>query len=203
METLRTVRNRLLRTRNQARFRSWSTCATKGRHNAQRLRGLKDHYRGRRCFVMGNGPTLLKCDLNQLSGEVTIVSNAHYLIWDRLTYVPTLLTVEDKLVAEDRGQEIRGLKGITKVLPFDLHDKLGEADRDTVYVYFERLYRGLPKFSFDLRRVAYWGGTVSFFNLQLAAYLGCNPIVLIGFDHSYRYQSTSSRTTSFCRRRWT
>ena len=117
METLRTVRNRLLRTRNQARFRSWSTCATKGRHNAQRLRGLKDHYRGRRCFVMGNGPTLLKCDLNQLSGEVTIVSNAHYLIWDRLTYVPTLLTVEDKLVAEDRGQEIRDLKGITKVLP--------------------------------------------------------------------------------------
>ena len=31
----------------------------------------------------------------------------------------------------------------------------------------------------------YWGGTVSFLNLQLAAYLGCNPIVLIGFDHSY------------------
>ena len=62
-----------------------------------------------------------------------------------------------------------------------------------MYVYFERLYRGLPKFSFDLRRVAYWGGTVSFFNLQLAAYLGCNPIVLIGFDHSYRGTSRPGR----------
>ena len=62
-----------------------------------------------------------------------------------------------------------------------------------MYVYFERLYRDFPKFSFDLRRVAYWGGTVSFFNLQLAAYLGCNPIVLIGFDHSYQVPVDQSR----------
>jgi hypothetical protein len=135
---------------------------------------------------MGNGPTLLTCDLNRLADEVTIVSNAHYLIWDQLRYVPMMLTVEDTLVAEDRGMEIRDLKGITKILPFDLRHLIGEAGTDVVYVRFDRLYRGFPKFSFDLQRVAYWGGTVSFFNLQLAAYLGCNPVVLIGFDHSYQ-----------------
>jgi hypothetical protein len=135
---------------------------------------------------MGNGPSLLKCDLNLLADDITIVSNAHYLIWDRLNYVPTLLTVEDRLVAEDRGPEIRRLTGISKVLPFDLRHVLGEAHRNAIYVYFERLHQDFPKFSFDLERIAYWGGTVSFFNLQLAAYLGCNPIVLIGFDHSYQ-----------------
>jgi hypothetical protein len=60
-------------------------------------------------------------------------------------------------------------------------------------VHFDRLYPDFPKFSFDLQRVAYWGGTVSFFNLQLAAYLGCNPIVLIGFDHSYQVPTDQIR----------
>ena len=141
---------------------------------------------------MGNGPTLLQCDLNRLAGEITIVSNAHFLIWDQLHYVPTLHTVEDRLVAEDRGSDIRRLSGITKVQPFDLRYALGTRDPEAVYIHFDREYRDFPKFSFDLSRTAYWGGTVSFLNLQLAAYLGCNPIVLIGFDHSYHVPATDT-----------
>jgi hypothetical protein len=187
------ARHRVRRARNQAAFTFWSACAAEGRRNREYLLRLKDRYRGRRCFVMGNGPSLLKCDLNLLATEITIVSNAHYLIWDRLTYVPTFLTIEDKLVAQDRAPEIRRLNQITKVLPFDLHSLLGEADANAIYVYFERLHRDFPRFSFDLQRIAYWGGTVSFFNLQLAAYLGCNPIVLIGFDHSYQVPADQIR----------
>jgi hypothetical protein len=134
---------------------------------------------------MGNGPSLLKCDLNRLSAEVTIVSNAHYLIWDQLTYIPTFLAVEDRLVAEDRADELRDLSGVTKIFPFDLRPLLGPADEATLYVNFPRDYRPFPRFSHDLAKQGYWGGTVSFLNLQLAAHLGCDPIVLIGFDHSY------------------
>jgi hypothetical protein len=135
---------------------------------------------------MGNGPSLRKCDLNLLAEEVTIVSNAHFLIWDELEYVPTYLTVEDVLVAEDRADDLKGLTGIIRLFPFDLRKTLGHATESRLYVRFPRHYAGSPRFSDNLSRCAYWGGTVSFLNLQLAAYLGCNPIILIGFDHSYQ-----------------
>lgn len=153
--------------------------------NRGRVNDLRGRFQGRRCFVMGNGPSLLECDLNLLAREVTIASNAHYLIWDSLTYVPTFLTVEDRLVAEDRASELRAVEGPTKVFPFDLRHLLGPAESDMIYLNFLRSYRGFPRFSHDLSRRCYWGGTVSFLNLQLAAYLGCSTIVLIGFDHNY------------------
>lgn len=156
-----------------------------GRANASRLKGLRGQYNGRRCFVMGNGPSLLKCDLNRLASEITIVSNAHYLIWDQLTYTPTFLAVEDRLVAEDRADELQSLAAITKIFPFDLRPLLGPSDETKLYLNLPRNYRPFPKFSHDLAKRGYWGGTVSFLNLQLAAYLQCNPIILIGFDHSY------------------
>jgi len=180
------VRNSLRQLRARIQFAAWSAGTAEGRNNAKRLRSLRDRYKGRRCFVMGNGPSLLKCDLNRLATEVTIVSNAHFLIWDQLKYVPTFLTVEDTLVAADRGRELRALTGITKVFPLDVRHQLGNADRQTIYVNFDRHYRSFPTFTSDFERVAYWGGTVSYLNLQLAAYLGCNPIIMIGFDHSYQ-----------------
>lgn len=168
----------------EAKFRAWALTA-EGRSNARRLEALREQYAGRRCFVMGNGPSLLKSDLNRLDSEVTIVSNAHYLIWDQLDYIPTFLAVEDRLVAEDRAEQLQSLAGITTIFPFDLHELLGPAHETKLYLNFLRSYRPFPKFSHDLTKRGYWGGTVSFLNIQLAAFLGCNPIVLIGFDHSY------------------
>lgn len=182
------VRHELKRRRSLAsgatRFQSWAM-TPEGRANAHRLKALRARYTGRRCFVMGNGPSLLKCDMNRLADEVTIVSNAHYLVWDKLSYKPTFLTVEDRLVAEDRVEELARLRDVTRIFPFDLRTVLGKADETKLYLNFHRAHRPFPKFSHNLARRAYWGGTVSFLNLQLASYLGCNPIILIGFDHSY------------------
>jgi hypothetical protein len=180
---LRTTAGRTRRAAAGAAFPAWSL-SREGRANMRRLQELRERYPGRRCVVMGNGPSLLQSDLNSLRDEVTIVSNAHFLIWDQLDYVPTILTVEDRLVAEDRADELRELD-ITRVYPFDLRETLGPADERMIYVNFPREYKPFPKFSDDLVKRAYWGGTVSFMNLQLAAYLGCSAIALIGFDHSY------------------
>jgi hypothetical protein len=184
MRVCHEVKRYAARATGEAGFRAWAKTA-EGRANARGLEALRGRYKGRRCFVMGNGPSLLKSDLNRLAPEVTIVSNAHYLIWEQLIYVPTFLAVEDRLVAEDRADDLRALCGITKVFPFDLRNALGPSGKETLYLNFPRKYRPFPQFSRDIAKQAYWGGTVSFLNLQLAAYLGCNPIVLLGFDHSY------------------
>jgi hypothetical protein len=142
-------------------------------------------YAGRRCVVMGNGPSLLKCDLSLLKSEITIGSNAQYLAWDTMGFVPTFLTVEDRLVAEDRADELSALPQPTKIFPRDLLYCL-KGSRNTIFINFVRDYRPFPQFTSDFQRVVYWGGTVTMLNLQLAYYLGCSEIYLIGFDHHYQ-----------------
>jgi hypothetical protein len=161
---------------------------TDGRKNVIKLERLRNSFSGNRCFIMGNGPSLLNCDLTLLKNEVTIASNAQYLIWDQMGFVPTFLSVEDRLVAEDRRHELNAIRTTTKLFPIDLSQFLGY-DSNTIYLNFIRDYKPFPQFSDDFAKRVYWGGTVSMLNLQLAYFLGCNPIYLIGFDHSYKVPS--------------
>lgn len=156
-----------------------------GRANLRRLGELRGSCRGRRCFILGGGPSLATADLARLRGEVTIGSNAIFLLTERTGFTPMFYTVEDQLVAEDRALRINGLRGMTKIFPRALSCCLCD-DESTVWVNFLYKYEGFPKFSPDLLHVAYWGGTVTFFNLQLAHFLGCREIYLMGVDHSYQ-----------------
>lgn len=181
---MRRIRNLAGRTYHRFRDSLWWRSAA-GRANLQALRALRGRHAGRRCFVLGNGPSLKRTDVRRLRDEVTIGSNALFLLFDFMGFRPTFHTVEDTLVAEDRAPELNALRGTTKVFPLDVSYCLGRDD-DTLYINFVREYRGFPRFSDSFDRVCYWGGTVTMLNLQLAYYLGCNPIYLIGFDHSYR-----------------
>lgn len=163
---------------------AWAV-SPEGRRNQLELISHKDRFAGRRCFIMGNGPSLLRCDLSLLKDEVTICSNAHYLIWDAMGYTPNYLTVEDRLVAEDRANEFSELTCATQIYPRDLSYCL-KKNRYAIYINFTRDYQPFPKFSNHFDKVVYWGGTVSMLNLQLAYYLGCREIYLIGFDHNYK-----------------
>lgn len=176
-----------LKLRNSLRETIWSA-SSGGRKSQRRLAGLKGLFAGKRCFVMGNGPSLLKCDLSLLKNEVTIGSNAQYLAWDAMGFVPTFLTVEDCLVAEDRAGELCAIEQPTKIFPRDLLYCLRNS-KNAIFVNFIRDYQPFPQFSSDFEKVVYWGGTVSMLNLQLAYYLGCSEVYLIGFDHHYQVPS--------------
>jgi hypothetical protein len=162
-----------------------------GRANRQRLAALENAFRGRRCFIIGGGPSVAAMDLAPLRDEVTIGSNAIFLLFERMGFRPTFYTVEDRLVAEDRTAEINALRGTTKLLPRALSYCLTHDER-TVWVNFVYEYEGAPRFSADLRHAGYWGGTVTFFNLQLAFFLGFREVYLLGIDHSYQVPARRS-----------
>jgi hypothetical protein len=159
----------------------------------KRVQGLRDLYTGRRCFVIGGGPSLSQTPLDLLTNEVTIASNAIFLLFGESSFRPTFYTVEDQLVAEDRAHAINQLRGMTKVFPADVWRHLKE-DEETIYVNFKRgQYDGFPRFSDRLEEVVYWGGTVTFMNLQLAWYIGCREVYLLGIDHSYQHPSSEDK----------
>ncbi len=155
----------------------------------QDFSSFKNKHKGKACFVIGNGPSLNLMDLTSLKSEITIACNSFYLLHSKLGFVPTYYTVEDPLPAYDNQKEISSLRDSVKFIPCDLK-KIITPDPNTFYVNFHRSYMRssnpkFPLFSYDFAKKAYWGGTVLFYNLQLAYYLGCNPIYLIGVDLAY------------------
>lgn len=152
--------------------------------NEKLLLSLKNAYREKRAFIIGNGPSLRKTNIKLLKDEITIGCNGIFLMFDEMDFIPTFYTVEDTLVAEDRAGIINGLRGTVKIFPYDLRHWL-KADNNTIYINFLRRYPGFPKLTENFPAHVYWGGTVTFMNLQLAYYLGIKEVYLIGVDHEY------------------
>ena len=150
------------------------------------IRSLKNSRRRKRCFIIGNGPSLKNTNLHKLKDETTFATNGFFLKLPELGWAPTYYVVEDHLVAEDRAHEINLLRGFTKLFPANLRYVL-KPDRNTVY-FDHRPRKSFPDgfdFSFDADVNTYAGGTVTFTCMQLAAYFGYEEIYLIGVDADY------------------
>lgn len=152
-----------------------------------RLEALASRYAGRkRCFIIGNGPSLSRTDLEKLKDEVTFATNGFFLKAADLSWTPTFYVVEDHLVAEDRSEDIRKLESWTKLFPANLAYVL-EPDENTTF-FDHRPRPSFPHgfdFSFEADKQTYAGGTVVYTCLQLAAYFGFTEIYLVGVDADY------------------
>lgn len=156
---------------------------------------------GKRCFVVGNGPSLNNIDMSRLRHEITFGSNRVYHGFDKWGFGFTYWSIEDMLVAEDIASEwTREMIGSpryrsTVFVPRDLMHHVGSHVRtyvnDCIPVHFTRneCYPNLYPFSTNPAEI-FWGGTVTYLLLQLAAIMGCNPIILIGIDFSYHVPRT-------------
>jgi len=180
-----------VRVRGAAQAIARTTRRWTGVSDAGRLAALRDHHAGRRGWIIANGPSLAKMDLSLLEGEVTFGCNGIFLLYDRLSWRPTYYCVEDPLVAEDNAETIRALTGSLKLVARDLRHLLPR-DEWTIHVEFVRGEPpGFPRFSDRPDRVTWFGGTVVYFMLQLAAWMGLNPIYVIGADMHYSVPDTA------------
>lgn len=166
------------------------------RQKKTRISDLRDSHKDQPCVLIGGGPSINKLDFSLLSDVVTIACNGFYLKQESSLFTPTYFTVEDVLVAKNGKPYIEKMKGVTKVVPCDLQNII--RGDDVCYVNFSRSYmrpssRKFPNFSNNFETISYWGGTVMYFNIQLAKYLGCNPIYLVGVDMSYKVPVNSKR----------
>ncbi len=173
----------------QKRFLEWRFLRGADRAGLEQLRNL---HLGRRCFVIGNGPSLNKMDLRLLSNEITIGSNALFLNEPKMGFLPSYYTVQDSLVAEDRSKELDCLRDTLKVFPVDLLYALARTENTMNLAYIPSPKDGVG-FSKNLIDGVHSGFTVTYLNLQLAFFLGCREVYLIGMDHSYRYNDSFDR----------
>lgn len=149
---------------------------------------FRDKHAGERCFILGGGPSLLEHDLRLLKNEVTFGVNGIFLIFDKLGFQPTYYAVEDRLVYEDRFDDIRTLVS-ESVCFFPIQFYVPEFHKNGNN-YFRAIYEfgqtdDWPNFSKNAASLVWIGGTVTYVCMQLAYYMGFTEVYLLGMDHNY------------------
>lgn len=166
-----------------ATFHPWRRSAIR------RIGELKDIHRGRRCFIIGNGPSLKQTDLKRLKDEYTFGMNRIYLGFAEMGFQTTYFLTINSLVIEQCAEEIRSLK-MPRFVSWRSRNLIGSAP-DLNFLH--TTYTGAG-FAADARGRLWEGGTVTYVALQLAYHMGFEQVILIGVDHSYSAQGTPNTT---------
>ena len=182
-----------------------------------KLKRFKDIHKGQRCFIIGNGPSILKQDLTKLKNEITFVVNWFALHEQYSEINPTYycMAARDFFYDSDTNPQLRDSN-------IQLHKLLREKTGNAVkflnyqvkpYVESHNLFPGHQVYylnhesfisiykrgmSQDITKVVYIGPTsIIDFCLHLAFYMGFSEVYLLGCDCTLQYQRSDSVSTHF------
>lgn len=176
----------------QARvLRPWQMAHYEQTAAGKALAAYKGKYAGRRCFLIGNGPSLRAEDLTRLheAGEITFAFNRVYNIFEQTPWRPTFYISQDEKMLGGCVDAVDGQTMGVKFIPVQLNWWHGIFVRDAVYFnMFHQEAEDPRKFSFsdDIAHGVYNSSTGMYTAAQMAAYMGFTEIYLIGVDHHFR-----------------
>lgn len=158
--------------------------------NNTRLLSLKNIHKGKRAFLIGNGPSLHIEDLEKLKNEITFASNRIFLAFDQTTWRPTYYTMADHIVAENNTETINSLK-LKKIFAHSVREYFKQ-QKDVIFVN-PSTQEGEE--SWDLVKGVRAGYSVINFDLKLAYWMGIREVYVIGVD--FYFEDKSVRTGRF------
>jgi hypothetical protein len=153
----------------------------KAKKNKEAIEKFRDIHKGKRCFVIANGPSLSKIDFELLKDEYTIGMNRIYLMEDQTGFKPNYLAVADVTVQlEQFTEEYLNFDG-PKFYSWFGHSLFPDNAKDLYYFFVHFKNDFAPDFTKTIGN----GKSVTYSCIQLAYYLGFEEVILIGKDHSY------------------
>lgn len=165
----------------------------------KQLRDFYNRFRGKRAFIVGNGPALNKHDLSLLDGEYVFGVNSIFLKSRESDFKPTFYVVEDSKVYEENADDIAAYDVPFKFFPVDYREKYGAVPGAHYFQMNQGFYltnspnHAVPRFSTDMSRELFCGQTVTYLNMQIAFYMGFERIYLIGMDFEYNIPDSHVR----------
>ena len=160
----------------------WNSAAPSSTVNRERLNYYQGRHSDERCVIIGNGPSLKNMDLSLIKDEITFGMNRIYLLFSEIDFRPTYFVSVNDLVLKQFASEISALE-MPKFINWNLRSEYDQADPKTIFV---KTSLGLKdRFSKDICKPIYSGGTVTYIALQIAFYMGFSEVVLIGIDHNF------------------
>jgi len=161
--------------------------------NYKKFKRLGGKYRGKRCFIMGNGPSLNKTPLELLENEFVFGVNRCHLLYDRIKWRPKFFCAMDWRVTPNISPEIfeqtKALPDTTFFLPKRFRDIQPWQNQENI-VWMTEKHKEVElgpdgyfsTFPPDFIRVP---NTVTIGCIQLAVFLGFDPIYLVGCDTKF------------------
>lgn len=156
----------------------------------ERIKKFRNIHYGKRCFILGNGPSLSEHDLDILNknNEISFATNRIYNIFKKTNWRPTYYCCEDPLIIEEKQDEINDIKCDNKFIPINLKWYNGIKLKNCKFFFLNYDRDNEEEFSFstDISKQINCRGTVTFTCIQIAAYMGFSEIYLLGVDHNYQ-----------------
>ena len=148
----------------------------------------KNKHENKSCFIVGLGPSLRYKDLNFIKKKkiISFSVNSVYNIFSETEWRPTYYVGEDKDLFFDKG--FNNPEEYCRDAAF-----IGDTNSDfwlsnhspkviKTHPVFNSSTKQDVKFSEDVSRIIYTGGTVVYSCIQIAAYMGIKTIYLLGID---------------------
>lgn len=165
------------------------------------LKTLKGIHTGKRCFIIGNGPSLRAEDLDRLKGEYTFAANRIYEIFGQTEWRPTFYLYVDAHLLKDMYSvfskydlghmfirvDEKDRKDEKKCLDYPI-EKMTRIflDTDSYFRVYQNPWNMWTSYvSEDISDHFSNGFTVTFESIQLAIYMGFTEIYLLGVDFNY------------------
>lgn len=143
---------------------------------------LKNKEAGKRCFILANGPSILKEDLSLLKDEIVIGMNASTIL--EKGFVQKYYVVSDLRFLSHPEKRKYGTTELNKKTIRVFRKELKEID-DHIPNTFYVPSLGKNGFSFNLKDGFYFACTTTMLAIQLAYHIGCTEIYILGVDLTY------------------
>lgn len=147
------------------------------------LAAFSGKYIGRRCFIIGNGPSLQIQDLDRLdrNRDICFGFNVVHKLYDRTEWRPDFVCVKDPLViVQNYASIMANNKCPVFVSDVKLYYDWDSGENEYLFCDVqERLY-----FSDDIVGGCSCGASVAYTAMQIGAYMGFSELYLLGMDCS-------------------
>ena len=150
-------------------------------HNEKIIRKLKNRFRGNPLLVIGNGPSLNNTPLNDFVNIPSIGMNKINLLFPFVKWRPSIIVCLNRHVMK-QNQDFY----------FNTEIPVFQCWQSRWFIKSEKRVNGKYflnhhscEFSKDISVGVGIGGTVTYTALQFAYYMGANPVILFGVDHSF------------------
>ena len=152
----------------------------KYRYKNNELKKFENINKGKRCFIIGNAPSLKYEDLEVLHSlhEICFGVNRIYKVFEKTNWRPTYYVAVDSEICKNDYCVIENIKSIKFIRRF-----FSEINwRDNNIYQFGGLSSKKIEFSKDISNGIYIGNTVIYDSLQIAYYMGFSEVYLLGVD---------------------
>jgi len=159
------------------------------------LKTLKNLHQGKRCFIIGNGPSLAVADLNKIkdNNDITFAFNRIYHVFSQTEWRPTYYISQDEKMLSGCIDEVDRLKVELKFIPAEMKWYYDiELQNICPFHIVNKEKEGFPLFSEEISKQIYNSKTVVYTAIQIAVYMGIKEIYLIGVDHHFHTSINSA-----------